>query len=239
MGLFSSDAEYEEPIEFTKARKALLAIGQNRPEFDVRKIAGMSDAELSAQDILSGYVTNQSPEVAAALASLGEAGKVTNLMDIPEYKALYDTGRTDISKDINRIGRTLQLGGNTNTSTGASVINNSIGEANARLLSTLAPYASVERERRFQAPITAAEIASSDTKNRLEAAKTYGALPREIQQLSLDAEYMAQYLNEIAPFEYQVPALSAVGGIGNATVTGGGLTDLGFALQTGASIFGG
>lgn len=196
----------------------------------------MTDTELAGQDLLSGYVGNQSPEVANALSILGEASKTTNLMDIPEYRALYDTSRADVATDLNRMGRSLQISGNTNSGAGAGVMLRSIGEANARVAGAMAPYAQAERTRSIGAATTAAELATKDTQSRLTAAKNFGALPREIEQLSMDAEYMANYLNTVAPFQYQVPALSEVGGIGNTTVSGGGLSDLGLLASIGGTL---
>jgi hypothetical protein len=129
----------------------------------------------------------------------------------------------------------LQISGNTNTGAGAGVMLKSIGEANAQVMGAMAPYAQAERTRSLNAVTSAAELATADTQNRLSAAKNYGALPRELEQLSLNADYMADYLNKTAPYQYQVPALSAAGGIGNTTVTGGGLTDLGFGISAVAS----
>lgn len=239
IGLFTKKTKVKEPAEWKPARQSLLAIGQTPLNFDVKGTAGMTDTELQAQDLLAQYAANPSPEVQAALASLKEAGQYTNLMDVPEYAALYNTGRADNNSDLNRLGRTLQLGGNTNTSSGAGVMTNRIGENNARLLGTMAPLAAQERERRYQAPITAAQISASDTQSRLGAVASYGALPRQLEQLSLDSEYMASYLNETAPYQYQVPALNAVSNSGTTTVTGGGLSDLGMLLQAGATVAGG
>lgn len=221
MGLFTTKKKYREPAEWGKARKSLLEIGQTKPVFDVKQTAGMSDTEMGAQDLLGSYANNESPEVTAALASLGRDSQYQNLMDVPEYKALYETGQRDINNQLNRLGRTLQLKGNTNTSTGANVMANEIGDLNTQLMGSLSPFAAQERERRANAPIQAAAIKEADTQNRLAAVKAYGALPRELEQLSMDAEAMTQYLNTIAPYQYQVPALSAAGGIGNATITGG------------------
>jgi hypothetical protein len=189
-------------------------------EFGVKGTAGMSDTEMSAQDLLAGYAGGRSPEVSAALASLGEAGQVTNLMDVPEYKALYDTGRAGMNNQLSQLGRTLQISGNTSSGAGADVMASRVGDLNTQLMGSLAPYAAQERERRYQAPIMAASVASLDTQSRLDAVKTYGALPRELEQLSLDAEYMSQYLNETESLN-RVQALSAVGGIGNTIIKGG------------------
>jgi hypothetical protein len=103
------------------------------------------------------------------------------------------------------------------------------------LLGSLAPYAAQERGRRYQAPLDAANLSTTDTQARLGAVKEHGALPREIEQLSLNAEYMSQYLNTIAPYQYQVPALNAVGQSGETVISGGGLSDLGFAVSAGAT----
>lgn len=233
-GGFTKKEQVNTPAEWDAARKQLMAIGSSAPTFGVQGTAGMSDAELAGQDLLSGYVGNQSPEVTNALASLGEASKTTNLMDIPEYKALYDTSRSNVNSDINRVGRSLQISGNTNSGAGAGVMLKSIGEANAQVMGAMAPYAQAERTRSLNAATDAAALATNDTQSRLSAAKNYGALPRELEQLSLNANYMADYLNKTAPYQYQVPALSAVGGIGQTVVTGGGLTDLGFLVQAGA-----
>lgn len=239
MGLFTNKTKIKEPAEFSSARKQLLQIGSSAPTFGVRGTAGMTDTELSGQDLLAGYVGGQSPEVANALASLGEASQTTNLMDIPEYKALFDTTRSNVNADINRVGRSLQISGNANSGAGAGVMLKSIGEANAQVMGAMAPYAQAERTRSLNAATSAAELATADTQSRLSAAKNFGALPRELEQLSLDAEYMANYLNATAPYQFQVPALQAVGGIGNTTVSGGGLSDLGMLVQAGASIAGG
>jgi hypothetical protein len=227
------------PAEWDAARKQLLDIGSKSPTFGVKGTAGMSNTELQAQDLLAGYAANPSQEVQSALASLKEAGNYTNLMDVPEFAALYNTGRADNNSDLNRLGRTLQLKGNTNTSSGAGVMTNRIGENNARLMGTMAPYAAQNEAQRLQAPITAAQLASSDTQSRLGAVAQYGALPRQLKQLSLDSQYMADYLNETAPYDYQARVLGTIGGIGNTVVTGGGLSDSGMVLQAAASAMGG
>jgi hypothetical protein len=235
-GGFTTKEKVSTPAEWSKAREQLLAIGSSAPTFGVQGTAGMTDTEQSAQDLLANYANNRSPEVTNALASLGEQGQYKNLMDVPEYAALYNTGRADNNADMNRLGRTLQTTGNTSSGSGADVMMGRLGENNARLMGTMAPYAAQNEAQRLQAPITAANLATQDTQSRLGAVKEYGALPRELQQLSLNADYMSKYLNATAPYQYQVPALSAAGGIGNTTVTGGGLSDLGMLLQVGGSV---
>jgi hypothetical protein len=230
MGLFTKKKTVKTPAEWAPARKELLKIGQTTPTFGVQRTAGLSDTEQAAQQTLANYSGGQSPEVQAALASLNEAGQYKSLTDVPEYAALLDIGNRNIDKQLNRMGRSLQLGGNASSGSGAALLSDEVGRLNTELLGSLAPYAAGERDRRYNAPLQAANLATTDTQQRLGAVKEHGALPRELEQLSLNAEYMAQYLNETAPYQYQVPALSAVGGIGDTTVTGGGLTDLGFLV---------
>ena len=238
MSLFTQKTKITEPAEWAPARKTLAAIGSTAPVFGVKGTAEMTDTEQQAQGLLAQYSGSQSQEVQDALASLKEAGQYTNILDVPEYAALYKSGQGNINNQLNRVGRTLQLSGNTNTTSGAGVMTNAIGDLNTELLGSMAPYAAQERERRYNAPITAANLATNDTQARLSAVKGYGALPRELKQLSLDAQYMADYLNQTAPYTYQVPALSAVGNIGQTVVSGGGMTDLGMAVQIGGSIAG-
>jgi len=231
MGLFTKKTKYKEPAEWAPARKSLLEIGQTTPTFGVQGTADMTDTEKAAQGTLSNYAGGQSQEVQTALASLKDAGQYKSLTDVPEYAALLDIGNKNVNDQLNRMGRSLQLTGNTSSGSGASVMSDEIGRLNTELLGSLAPYAAEERNRRYDAPMQAANLSTTDTQQRLGAVKEYGALPREIEQLSLNAEYMSQYLNEIAPYKYQVPALNAVSQSGTARVTGGGLTDLGFATQ--------
>jgi hypothetical protein len=236
MGLFTKKKKAKEPVEWAPARKELLKIGKTRPTFGVQGTAGMSDTEQAAQNTLSNYAGGRSQEVQTALSSLTEAGKYKSLTDVPEYAALLDIGNKNIYDQLNRMGRSLQLGGNASSGSGASILSDEVGRLNRDLLGSLAPYAAGEWERRFNAPLQAANIATTDTQARLGAVKEYGALPRELEQLSLNAEYMSEYLNTIAPYQYQVPTLQAVGGIGNTQVTGGGLTDLGFAASVGGQV---
>jgi len=231
MSIFTKKKKYKEPAEWAPARKSLLEIGQTRPTFGVQGTADMSDTEKAAQGTLSSYAGGRGSEVQSALASLKEAGQYQSLTDVPEYAALLDVGNKNVNDQLNRMGRSLQLTGNTSSGSGASVMSDEIGRLNSELLGSLAPYAAEERDRRYNAPLQAANLSSTDTQARLGAVKEHGALPREIEQLSLNAEYMSQYLNEIAPYEYQVPALQAVSQSGTAQVTGGGVTDLGFWLN--------
>ena len=221
----SKKKKYREPAEWAPARKELLKIGQTTPTFGVQGTAGMSDTEQAAQNTLANYSGGQSQEVQTALSSLKEAGQYKSLTDVPEYAALLDIGNKSMDDQLNRMGRSLQLTGNTSSGSGASVMSDEIGRLNTELLGSLAPYAADERNKRYNAPLQAASLASTDTQARLGAVKEHGALPRELEQLSLNAEYMSQYLNEIAPYEYQVPALTGVLGSGNTTVSGGGLND--------------
>jgi len=239
MSLFSKKKKVKEPAEWAPARKTLLGIGQTTPTFGVQGTAGMSDTEQAAQATLSNYAGGQSSEVQSALASLNEAGQYQSLTDVPEYAALLDVGNKNINDQLNRMGRSLQLTGNTSSGSGANVMSDEIGRLNSELLGSLAPYAASERERRYQAPLQAANLSTTDTQARLGAVKEHGALPREIEQLSLNAEYMSQYLNEIAPYKYQVPALQAVGGVGDTQITGGGLSDAGTGLSALATMWGG
>jgi hypothetical protein len=242
MSLLTNDTniDYKEPEGFAKARRRLLAIGSKAPTFGVKGTAGMTDTEQSAQDLLANYANNQSPEVTNALASLKETGQYQNIMDVPEYAALYKTGQGNMNTQLNRLGRSMQIQGNNNSGAGADTMATRVGDLNTQLMGSMAPYAAQERERRYQAPLTAAALASSDTQSRLGAVKEYGALPRQLEQLSLDADYMSQYLNATAPYQYQVPALAAVGNIkGDTVVSGGGMSDYGMLLQAGATIAGG
>lgn len=100
----------------------------------------------------------------------------------------------------------------------------------------------LQDERRFKAgSAEALTTAGSQRVRDIGAAGDIGALPRELEQMRMDAAYQRILLDLLAPYTYQADIAAM---ILNETryqgiVKGGGLTDLGFASTTLASALSG
>lgn len=239
MGLFTKDVKIRTPVQTREAAKALLKLGTAAvPGIPTREVAGLSELEQQARGLAGQYGTAPSAEVESAISALTEAGQgVESILDIPEYEALYKQVLEQGRLEANRLGRTLQLSGNASSGSGANVLGRQVEQTQQNLLATLAPYTSAERGRSLEAITGAAGMRTADTQGRLAALSQVGELDRSLEQLRNDAAYAAVMQQIEFPYQYQVPALQAAAGAQPTAVKGGGLTDLGFGLQTLSSMF--
>ena len=183
MGFFSSDKE-ENPgpvIHETpwgpENRQKIQGLVNADIEYPTRQIAGMSDLEQAGQSILASIVSG---------ASFAD----------PAESAVYKSYRTESEREEERGASQLKRGAQASGMAGSSRAKGvesryREGMSNQRLGLLGQLY---EAERNRDNPYT-----------RLAAASTYGALPRQIEQGRLDAEYSTELQDLLAPYQLQAP----------------------------------
>jgi len=224
MGLFgSSSVKVKVPAHIVKAAEELLRIGtKGRPDFKALKIADMSDLEKVQQALAMQFSMERSPEVQTALDTLGEFGQYKDVLDVPEFKGLYDTILREGNLMANRLGRSLQISGNASSTPGSKLMGRQVTDVQSQLQAGLSPYAQSLMNLRYQAPLTAAELSTSDVMNRMNTAGQVGYLPRAIQDLKNQARFNVQQQKALFPYQVQAPTLAAAGGVNMPTVVSGG-----------------
>lgn len=203
MGFFKS----KEKLKDTRNAEAKSAdqwmaelLKSDNPEIPTEQIAGMSDAEKLAQELVMGYGSKEA-EGLDTLRSM--AGASDNVLDDPTITALMDVIGKRGDQTANRLNRSLMLRGGTGGA-GRDMLGRSVSDTQNEMLSTLAPYASQAKDRKMNAAQLLASLGESSTLNRLNALSTTGSLPRTLQQMQNAASYN-QTMNQIL-FDYQQKA---------------------------------
>ena len=211
-GLFKSKTSVEDMrTAEQKKRDAYLArlLGEPTPDIPTEQVAGMSDAEQLAQQILGTY-GKSTPEGLDTLRGIANAPE--DITQDPTISALLAAigKRGDLS--ANRLSRSLMLRGGRGGA-GRDILGRSVTDTQNEMLSTLAPYAESAKNRKMSAVQLLNSIGENATMNRLNALSTTGALPRTLKQLQNSASYTKLMQEVMFPYQQKV---NVAGGIGNA-----------------------
>ena len=199
--MFKSDVEKEvlQTPEEAAARQWLSGTLQaGTPSIPTQQIAGLSDQEKMASQMTTGYA--QSP--AEGLDYLrGVVGGSSNIMDIPEYRAMMDEVFNQGQLEANRLGRSLQIRGGTSASTGRDMLGRLLGDVQQRALGTMAPYAAQERQNKLSASQALNQLGEQSILNRLSALSSSGGVERALEQLRKDADYTQKMTTTMFPYQ--------------------------------------
>lgn len=218
-------------------------------DYPTQKIAGMSGAETTGQDILSQFLAQgPSAERGTALSYLtGLLNQPQDIMQLPEIKALLSSIGAETGDLVNSALRRTQLEGMGTSGPQGSAVGRELARGQTSMVAALAPYLSQARSNQLTATGLINSLVSGQegsTLNKLGAASTYGALPRTIEQSRMDADYQKRVNDILAKYNLQMPAAQAIlneprymyesGMVQPSpfTAIGSGLTGLGGSLAT-------
>jgi hypothetical protein len=186
------------PQEAAARNYLLQLMNGGTPNIPVAPTAGLSQDELRAIDMARSYAGSEVPGMSYLQSVVNGP---SNILDIPEYKALADTVMQQGQMETNRVGRSLRLRGGSSSSTGANVLGQSVEEQQSKWMSALAPYASQERSQKMTAAEQLASLGESSMLNRLNALSSVGTLERQLQQLQQTAQYNQQMTKTMWPYQ--------------------------------------
>jgi hypothetical protein len=174
------------------------------------------------QQLAWQYVQQRPEAIQAAMDSLGEFSQAKDVLDVPEFKGLYDTILRSGNQMANRLGRSLQIGGNADTSPGARMMGRQATDVQSQLLGGLAPYAQNLMNLRYQAPLAAAELETGDITQRMNVAGQVGFLPRALQDLRNASKWNMQQQKALFDYQVRAPIFASIAGSNLPTVVSGG-----------------
>jgi len=217
--LFESDVKGEgfEKIPSTpvqdSARNYLNNLLATPVKYPTQKIAGMTGAEEKGQDILNEFLdAGESPERAGALSYLKQTlDSPVNVMDLPEIKALLSTIENQTEDLVNSSLRRTQIEGMGHSGPQGSAVGREIVKGKTSMVASLAPYLAEQRANKLTAAGIINNLVTSSegtTLNKLGAASSFGALPREIQNQQDAADYQKKVNDILAKYNLQGSAAS-------------------------------
>jgi len=205
-------------IEASKeARRFLESLYKTPIHYPTQQVAGMSEAELTGQDLLSQFLgEGPSPERASALSFLtGLLDMPRDIMQLPEIKALLSSIKSVTADLINSVFRRTQLEGMGTSGPQGSAVGRELAKGQTSMVAALAPYLSQARSNQLSAASLINSLVSSaegSALGKIGAASTYGALPRELEQAGYSADWQKKVNDILAKFNLQMPAAQSVYG---------------------------
>lgn len=198
-----------------KARSFIKSLYKNKVSYPTQQVAGMSEAETKGQDLLSEFLgTGSSAERNAALSFLtGLLDMPVSVTELPEIKALMSTIESETSDLVNQAMRRTQISGMGTSSAQQGAVGRELAKGKTSMVAAVLPY----MQQLFSGKLTAADLINSlvtsgetAATNKIGAAMTYGALPREIEQAGYDATYNKQVSDILARYNLQLPAAQTI-----------------------------
>jgi hypothetical protein len=193
MGFFSKDIDWSfAPIRniekkmpwAQKARGKMESMLHSDVRYPMQEIAGLSPYETQGMQQLSDIIGGKSFQ---------------DPRTSPLYQGLRGEMESLTGKGVSALRHRQNLGGMFRSSPGERAEGEFRGDMANRTLQILGQL--YESERARDNPYT-----------RLQAAMTYGGLPRQIEQAGMDASYTQQLQNLMAPYQLQLPiALQLLG----------------------------
>lgn len=183
MGFFSSDSssgEWKKRPESESeriAREGLRGLAGNTINMPLRQTAGMSGAEQQGMGLLS---------------SIASGGAFADPSTSMYYQGMRDELNREEQQGVNALRHRQSLGGAFQGGRGQGQEMDYRANMSGKRMSLLGSL--YESERARDNPYT-----------RLNAAMTYGSLPRSIEQQGYDSSYNQQMGNTLAPYQYQAP----------------------------------
>ena len=165
-----------------EVREWLTGLMQGEMDFPVQQVAGLSEAEQAGMGILKEIISGQ------AFADPAEH---------PAYLGFRRESMMEEDRGVSGIRRGAQVAGMGGSSRSAGVEGDYRRGMSAQRLGLLGTM--LESERGRDNPYT-----------RLSAAMGVGALPREIENARMTAEYNALMQNLVGPYTYQQPVAQSL-----------------------------
>jgi len=201
----TSEISIYEPDESAASRAELLKRGtEEPPNFPQQKVAGMTDLESYIQSMLGDYV-KQGPSKTRQNA-LDLASKTANepydVMQLPEVQGLMKSITEAGQQEGNRLNRGMQLRGSSQSSKGRDILGRNVTDMQQKMASSISPFLEAERQRQFQSIGLMSDIENAqvaDLLQKLQTGSNIGALPRQLLQQNLNADFS----NAMQPIDFR------------------------------------
>lgn len=242
MGLFTEEKKAK-PLPRTAGSLAgekflTEQIGET-PDAPLRETAGLTPVQLAIQQSLPGLLsrTGESGE----LATEEFRRTLTDEYDprtSPYYEGLRQEAERLKTAGTTQLRRRAELGGNLSASLAGSQEASFIAESDSALLKELGRLLETDRGRKL---LAAEGIQGAEARNIANVAAVGGIaeVERNIEQQRSDALYSQALQMFMLPFQQQAQIASQLMNFKqDFIVTGGGMTDLGFALNVGGQAAG-
>ncbi len=203
MGFFEPKTEtkvLQTPQEAAARTWLANTLQQGTPTIATAGVAGLAPQEQQASQMTSEYAGTPAEGLDYLRSTLGGS---SNVMEIPEYRALLDQVFKQGSLEANRLGRSLQIRGGTSASTGRDMLGRLLGDVQSQALATMAPYAQGLRNEKLTAAEALNRLGEQSILNRLNALSTSGGVERQLDQLRKDAAYNQQMMTTMFPYQQQ------------------------------------
>ena len=242
MGIFTKDQEIEKIPQSEASRtgqKYLEKLLASDPNVPTQGVAGLTPIQLLIQKMLPGYLdkVNQAGDLAS-----GEYRDILSDKYDPRTSPYYEGFRQEAERlqteGVTGLRQRAELGGMAKSSNAAVSEGSFINQSNSALLTELGRLLETERGRK----LLAAEGIQGAESRRLGNVAAVGGIAEEarsIEQQRADALYNQALMQMMFPYQYQANiANSLLNYKPDYAVTGGGMTDWGFALNAGAQAAG-
>ena len=243
MGLFTKEQKLNIPPQYNKAMDQLLNLSRTGVDQPTRQVAGLTDAEKFIQTLGLNFAGSPtSPALQTAIGQAGDIAKGTDVTQLPEFRGTMDKILEQGRLDAQGIARGLQIRGSATGTPGRDILGRSVTGTQERLMAAANPFLNAERNRQLSATGLLGGLAGQEEAgmvSRINTGAGVASMQRTIQQMINDAQFQKQLAEIQHKFQTQPSILDSILRNSYATVTGGGLTDLGFGLQTWASAQGG
>lgn len=231
MGLFSSSkSKLKIPGFVTESADFITdLLKQGTPNIPERQIAGLSDAEQQTQALLAEFLgqagTDQplGPDFATAKEAIRARVEGINLAETEGFKATIDKLLTAENKELNRLGRSLNIRGARSSSAGRDVLGRQLDAGTTNISAALFPFLFEEFQGRSAAAPLLANLATTEQTLPLQVGSQFGQLPRAIEQDRLDASFNQMMQSILFPTSTLAPLASSLvsGGGQFSQITGG------------------
>lgn len=244
MGLFTSKSKVKDmtPLEVSGSRKYLYnllqqyAPGQS-PKFPVMQVPGMTDTEKTLQGRISTLASGDTEGYRLAMDyAKDQLAGYENPANNPYYQGIKAESLALDAQNNANVRRQAQLAGQGRSTASGAVQGQNTTATNRYLTTILGQLAEQDKDRRANAANLAGSLGNQEVQN-MGQLSALAAIPRNIETVQNQAIYEALMREMLFPYQEQLAVTSAINGLQPTYVqTGGGMTDLGFLLNAGATI---
>lgn len=246
MGWFTEDEEVElapRPPESTAGGDWLLNFMRRwgpagaTTQYPVQGVAGLTPLQQQLQTYLDNYLSGGTQGYNLAMGQTERTlGGGYDPRTSPYYQGLKQEAGRLRKEGGTAIRQSANLGGMLKSSPARALESEYGQKIDSALLSELGRLYETERDRQERAAGTAAGLGGQQF-GQLITGAGLAEQPRTIEQMQADAVYNAMMSELLHPYEYQaVLARAMMGYTPGTNITGGGASDLGLGLGTGASL---
>ena len=222
MGFFDSifgnqqEGEGFELIPLTPSQKAadqfLWDLFRNIPEFNPRQIAGLTEAEQNSVQTANRVSAEGIPGLSEAVNAIRELmNSPIDVANIPGMEGLFNKTRELGADLLGKNKRAMTLTGNriSESSAGERVYGNTLQGIMEGFITSAFPFFQQKLQAKYDAPMNLANLATQEVTTPMNIGTTTGALPRQIQQMMMDAVFEAMRTNKNFPYGGPANAASA------------------------------